>query len=115
MSERLGAEVHRLPFAVQAVKRFVLMIFGGLTLMVTIWTTTMLHSTVFTFEGESRGLFRAILVETLGTFLLVLTIMAMAVDKRAPAGWAGLMIGLSVTCAVVVLGPLTGAAINPAP
>jgi hypothetical protein len=62
MSERLGAEVHRLPFAVQAVKRFVLMIFGGLTLMVTIWTTTMLHSTVFTFEGESRGLFRAILV-----------------------------------------------------
>jgi glycerol uptake facilitator protein len=64
--------------------------------------------------GEGVGYPRAILVEALGTFLLMLTIMAMAVDTRAPAGWAGLMIGLSVTCAVVVLGPLTGAAINPA-
>jgi glycerol uptake facilitator protein len=44
----------------------------------------------------------------------MLTIMAMAVDKRAPVGWAGLMIGLSVTCLVVVFGPLTGAAVNPA-
>jgi glycerol uptake facilitator protein len=57
---------------------------------------------------------QAILVEALGTFLLMLAIMALAVDTRAPAGWAGLMIGLSVTCAVVVFGPLTGAAINPA-
>jgi glycerol uptake facilitator protein len=57
---------------------------------------------------------RAILVEALGTFLLMLTIMALAVDKRAPAGFAGLLIGLSVTCVVVVFGPVTGAAINPA-
>lgn len=57
---------------------------------------------------------RAILVEALGTFLLMLTIMAVAVDRRAPGGWAGWLIGLSVTCIVVVLGPLTGAAVNPA-
>ena len=57
---------------------------------------------------------RAILIEALGTYLLMLTIMAMAVDKRAPGGGAGLIIGLSVTCLVVVLGPLTGAAVNPA-
>jgi glycerol uptake facilitator protein len=44
----------------------------------------------------------------------MLTIMALAVDKRAPAAMAGLMIGLSVTCLVVVFGPLTGAAVNPA-
>jgi glycerol uptake facilitator protein len=60
------------------------------------------------------GYGRAILVETLATFLLVLAIMALAVDRRAPAGWAGLMIGLSVTCLVLVFGPLTGAAVNPA-
>lgn len=60
-SERLGAQIHRLPFPVQTAKRFVLGVFGGLTLMVTIWTTLMLHSTVFTFEGESRALFKAIL------------------------------------------------------
>src|SRR4029453_12226738 len=64
--------------------------------------------------GPGVGYPRAILVEALGTFLLMLTIMALAVDTRAPAGWAGLLIGLSVTCVVVVFGPLTGAAINPA-
>lgn len=64
--------------------------------------------------GEGVGYPQAITVEALGTFLLVLTIMALAVDRRAPAGWAGWMIGLSVTGLVLVLGPLTGAAVNPA-
>lgn len=57
---------------------------------------------------------QAILAEAVGTFLLVLAIMGTAVDRRAPAGWAGLIIGLSVTCLIVVFGPLTGAAVNPA-
>lgn len=57
---------------------------------------------------------QAVLVEAIATYLLVLTIFALAVDTRAPAGWAGLMIGLSVTCLVLVFGPLTGAAVNPA-
>lgn len=60
------------------------------------------------------GYGQAIVVEAIATFLLVLTIMALAVDKRAPVGWAGLLIGLSVTCLVVVFGPQTGAAVNPA-
>jgi glycerol uptake facilitator protein len=64
--------------------------------------------------AEGVGYGQAILVEGIATFLLVLTIMALAVDKRAPVGWAGLMIGLSVTCLVVVFGPQTGAAVNPA-
>jgi glycerol uptake facilitator protein len=64
--------------------------------------------------GPGVGYLRAVLVELVGTYLLMLAIMALAVDKRAAAGWAGLMIGLSVTCVVVVFGPLTGAAINPA-
>lgn len=63
---------------------------------------------------EGVGYPRAILVEAIATYLLVLTIFAMAVDTRAPAGWSGLMIGLSVTCLVLVFGPLTGAAVNPA-
>lgn len=57
---------------------------------------------------------QAILVEAVATFLLLLAIMGTAVDRRAPAGWAGLIIGLSVTCLIVVFGPLTGAAVNPA-
>ncbi len=69
-SERLGAVVYRLPFAVQVAKRFVLMVFGGLTLMVTVWAITMLGSSVFTFEGESRGLFNAIL----GVFVTIIVL-----------------------------------------
>lgn len=64
--------------------------------------------------AEDVNYAQAITVEALGTFLLVLTIMALAVDRRAPVGWAGWMIGLSVTGLVLVLGPLTGAAVNPA-
>ena len=57
---------------------------------------------------------QAILAEALGTFMLMLTIMAVAVDRRAPVGWAGWLIGLSVTGLVLVVGPVTGAAVNPA-
>jgi hypothetical protein len=39
---------------------------------------------------------------------------ALAVDRRAPGGWAGLMIGLAVAAAILVIGPLTGASLNPA-
>lgn len=64
--------------------------------------------------ADGVGYPQAILAEALGTFLLMLTIMALAVDRRAPTGWAGWLIGLSVTGLVLVLGPLTGAAVNPA-
>jgi glycerol uptake facilitator protein len=52
--------------------------------------------------------------EAMGTFLLVFAIMGLAIDRRAPGGWAGLMIGLAVFVSIVVVGPLTGSAINPA-
>ena len=64
--------------------------------------------------GEGVGYPQAIAAEAVATFLLVLTIFALAVDRRAPVGWAGWMIGLSVTALILVFGPLTGAAVNPA-
>jgi hypothetical protein len=81
--DALGAPVHRLPFAVQTAKRFILMVFGGLTLMVTIWSTTMLRSTVFTFEGESRGLFKAILIVFV-TIIVVGFSVAWSIVSRYP-------------------------------
>jgi hypothetical protein len=36
------------------------------------------------------------LAEAIGTFLLMLIMMGVAVDERAPPGWAGLIIGLTV-------------------
>lgn len=56
----------------------------------------------------------AVIAEGLGTALLLLAIMAMAVDTRAPHGWAGLIIGLVVACEIMVIGPISNGSINPA-
>src|SRR5437660_4441037 len=56
----------------------------------------------------------AIAVETIGTFFLLFVIMGTAVDSRAPTGWAGLAIGLTVGGDIMALGPVTGAGVNPA-
>ncbi len=57
---------------------------------------------------------QAIGIEIVGTFLLLLVIMGAAVDGRAPAGFAGLAIGLIVAGEVIVMGPITGPSLNPA-
>lgn len=62
--------------------------------------------------GVSSG--QGIVAEAIATFLLMFALMATAVDSRAPAGWAGLIIGLSVAGAILLVGPLTGGSLNPA-
>jgi glycerol uptake facilitator protein len=57
---------------------------------------------------------QAILCEAVATFFLMLTIMGSAVDKRAPAGFAGLAIGLVVAADIIVVGNITGSSLNPA-
>jgi glycerol uptake facilitator protein len=64
--------------------------------------------------ADGTNYLQAIVAEAIGTFLLVTAIMALAVDRRAPGGWAGLMIGLSVAAAILLIGPLTGGSLNPA-
>jgi glycerol uptake facilitator protein len=60
------------------------------------------------------GYFQAILVEMIGTFLLMLVIMGSAVDKRATPGFAGVAIGFTVAGVITTIGNITGASINPA-
>jgi glycerol uptake facilitator protein len=90
--------------------------FAGGLLIVAIFGegATNLNNTGGTVLGADVSRGQAIGAEALGTFLLVATIMALAVDRRAPAGFAGLVIGLSVACAIMVIGPLTGGSLNPA-
>lgn len=57
---------------------------------------------------------QAMLIEAVATFFLMLVIMGSAVDKRAAPGWAGLAIGATVAVDILVVGNLTGCAINPA-
>jgi MIP family channel proteins len=54
------------------------------------------------------------LIEAIGTFLLVLVVIAVALNVRARQEWAPLAIGLTFAFVVMVFGPLTGAAVNPA-
>lgn len=64
--------------------------------------------------APSVGLWQAFVVELLATFLLGLVIIAVATDKRAAPGAAGLAIGLTVALDALAFGPLTGASMNPA-
>jgi glycerol uptake facilitator protein len=57
---------------------------------------------------------QGIVAEVLGTYLLMFAVMALAVDSRAPLGWAGLMIGLAVAAAILLIGPVTGGSLNSA-
>ena len=59
------------------------------------------------------GPLRGIGVEAILTLLLVLTVFGTAVDPRAPR-IGGLAIGLAVAADILMGGPLTGAAMNPA-
>jgi glycerol uptake facilitator protein len=50
----------------------------------------------------------------IGTFLLVLVVFGTATDSRATPGWYGLAIPSVVFAVITVVGPVTGAALNPA-
>ncbi len=60
------------------------------------------------------GYLQAIVIEAVGTFLLMLVIMGAAVDERATPGFAGLAVGLTVAGIITAIGNLTGASLNPA-
>ena len=54
------------------------------------------------------------LVEALIAFLLVFTVMAVATDKPAPAGIAPVSVGFALAAGVLLGGPVSGGAGNPA-
>lgn len=65
------------------------------------------------FNEATTGYGIAIAAEVIGTFFLLLVIMGTAVDGRAPAGWAGLIISLAVAADIFAFGPVTNVALNP--
>lgn len=87
---------------------------GSLLVVVTFGSGAVELGLGMTSVAEGISLPQAVVIEFLGTFLLMFTIMAVAVDSRAPLGWAGFLIGLSVACAILLIGPQTGGSLNPA-
>jgi glycerol uptake facilitator protein len=67
--------------------------------------------TSFNHATTSWG--QAIFAEGIGTFMLVLAILGI-VDDRSPKEFAGLIIGGAVVAIIMVMGPITGASLNPA-
>ncbi|OLB75899.1 MAG: hypothetical protein AUI14_20080 [Actinobacteria bacterium 13_2_20CM_2_71_6] len=67
---------------------------------------------VLSFAPGNTG--HALFAELIGTFLLVLVVFGTATDGRATPGWYGLAIPSVVFAVITVVGPVTGAALNPA-
>lgn len=65
-------------------------------------------------SGILGGNFQGMVVEALGTFLLVLVICVAALSLRTASDWAPLAIGTTLGLIVMVAGPLTGGSVNPA-
>lgn len=61
-----------------------------------------------------RTISRVLVVEALIAFILAFTVMATATDPRAPAGTAALAIGFALAAGVLLGGPVSGGAGNPA-
>src|SRR5882672_8602433 len=64
--------------------------------------------------NAKAGLPIGVAAEVIGTAILVFTVFGSAVDGRAPGGFAGIIIGFIVYGIIILVGPITGAALNPA-
>ena len=67
-----------------------------------------------TWPAAGTGILQALVTEVLITFLLVFVIVSVATDRRAEAADTGTAVGLALAVAVLVGGPITGGAVNPA-
>jgi aquaporin NIP len=63
---------------------------------------------------QDGSVWLALIAEAIGTFILMWAIMGLAVNPRGEAALAGVGIGAALGIAVMVVGPATGAGLNPA-
>ena len=65
------------------------------------------------FNEDTTTWASAIFAEGIGTFILMFAILGI-VDARSPGDFAGIVIGGVVVAIIMVIGPITGASLNPA-
>ena len=102
----------------QAIGHWVAQVLGGMAGALVIWA--FLPAGVLAkagygvpAPGAGVGSVTAVFIELVLTFFLVFVVFGSAIDDRAPKV-GGLFIGLTVAMDILVGGPLTGAAMNPA-
>ncbi|MDQ2985820.1 MAG: aquaporin family protein [Armatimonadota bacterium] len=67
------------------------------------------------YNAETLSMVKAIGIEAMITFVLMITVLMTAVDAGRPAKQMfGICIGAAVTLGILIAGPYTGAAMNPA-
>jgi glycerol uptake facilitator protein len=64
--------------------------------------------------NANAGLPVGFAAEVIGTSILVFTVFGAAVSGKAPGGFPGIAIGFIVYGIIILVGPITGAALNPA-
>lgn len=57
---------------------------------------------------------QSFILETILTFILMIVVLGSGLDRRAPIGFAGIAIGLTVGLEAACMGSITGASMNPA-
>jgi MIP family channel proteins len=67
-----------------------------------------------TLPGGGVSTLTVFVIEAVVTFFLVLTIVSVATDPRVPKATAGLTVGFTLAVCVLIAGPLSGGAVNPA-
>jgi MIP family channel proteins len=67
-----------------------------------------------TLPGGGVSTLTVFVIEAVVTFFLVLVIVSVATDSRVAKGAAGLAVGFTLAVCVLVAGPLSGGAVNPA-
>jgi glycerol uptake facilitator protein len=86
---------------------------GALAIVGTLGKTASDLGLGMTTYSSSTSFGRATFAEFIGTGLLVFVVFGV-IDGRAVPGWAGLAIGSIVFAIIIVVGPATGASLNPA-
>ncbi len=92
---------------------------GAITASLAVWATFGERARVLAALGatqpaaHSSGL-DVFVIETVMTFFLVLVICSVATDRRAHPAVAGIAVGFTLAVCVLVAGPISGGAINPA-
>ncbi len=72
------------------------------------------YGLTFPTQAIGRSALMATLIEAVLTFFLVLVIFQVTVSGKAPPGVSGLAVGMTLTASILIGGPLTGGALNPA-
>jgi MIP family channel proteins len=67
-----------------------------------------------TLPGGGVSTLTVFVIEAVVTFFLVLTIVSVATDQRVPKAAAGITVGFTLAVCVLIAGPLSGGAVNPA-